>query len=132
MKNEVVEVCEPRILYPQRLLEVTEEYEDSLPKDLMEHHIEEREEANQGSSHSIEAESYIEERFIELPTQEASNDENTPTITQFPILDVKEVKATNESTKRRIVTKIQGTTSMKKKRSTTTNPTLAAPTSKAN
>ncbi|KAL4276346.1 hypothetical protein AHAS_Ahas20G0198000 [Arachis hypogaea] len=36
IKNEVVEVYEPRIPYPQRLIEVTMEHENSLPKDLME------------------------------------------------------------------------------------------------
>ncbi|KAL4329332.1 hypothetical protein AHAS_Ahas13G0289500 [Arachis hypogaea] len=51
IKNEVVEVCEPRILYPQRLCELTEEHEDSLPKDLVEYHVEEREEVNQGNSY---------------------------------------------------------------------------------
>ncbi|KAL4315745.1 hypothetical protein AHAS_Ahas15G0215800 [Arachis hypogaea] len=67
MKNKVVEIYEPWIPYPQRLIEVIEEHENLLPKDSMEHHVKEREEANQGSSHSIEAESYIEEEFSELP-----------------------------------------------------------------
>ncbi|QHN86153.1 uncharacterized protein DS421_16g543560 [Arachis hypogaea] len=55
MKKEVVEVFEPMTSYPQRLLEVTEEHEDSLLKDLVEHHKEEREEDNQGSIHLHEA-----------------------------------------------------------------------------
>ncbi|KAL4315474.1 hypothetical protein AHAS_Ahas15G0188700 [Arachis hypogaea] len=80
-ENEVVEVYEPRIPYPQRLIEVTTEHEDSLPKDLMENHEEEMEEGNQGSSHLIEVESCVEEGLMELPMQEASEEENTPTIT---------------------------------------------------
>ncbi|KAL4344391.1 hypothetical protein AHAS_Ahas11G0173700 [Arachis hypogaea] len=98
MKDEVVEVYEPRIPYPQRLTEVTMEHEDSLPKNLMENHEEEMEENNQGDSHSIEAEKYIEKGLMEPPIQEALDEENTPTITQPPNLDIQEVKATNKST----------------------------------
>ncbi|KAL4276314.1 hypothetical protein AHAS_Ahas20G0194800 [Arachis hypogaea] len=89
----------------------------------MENHVEEREEDNQRSPHSIEAESYIEEGFIEPPIQEAFNKEDTPTNTQHSNLDIQEVKATNKSTEKRIVTKLQLTISRKKKRSTTSNPT---------
>ncbi|KAL4329823.1 hypothetical protein AHAS_Ahas13G0338600 [Arachis hypogaea] len=117
MKNEVMEVFEPETPYPQRLLEVIEEHENSLPKDSMENHEEEREEDNQESPHSIEAESYIEEGFIERPMQEAFDEEDTPTITQHLSLDIQEVKATNKNTEKRIGTKIPRTTFMKKKRS---------------
>ncbi|XP_025652445.1 uncharacterized protein [Arachis hypogaea] len=70
-ENEVVEVYEPRIPYPHRLIEVTMEHEDSIPKDSMENYEEEMEEDNQGSSHLIEAESCIEEGFIEPSIQQA-------------------------------------------------------------
>ncbi|QHO16094.1 uncharacterized protein DS421_10g300670 [Arachis hypogaea] len=81
IKKEVMEVFEPVNPYPQRPLEVIEEHENSLPKDSMENHEDEREEDNQGSSHSIEAESYIDEGLIEPSIQEAFDEENTPTIT---------------------------------------------------
>ncbi|KAL4293719.1 hypothetical protein AHAS_Ahas18G0156200 [Arachis hypogaea] len=88
IEEEVVEVFQSVTPNPQRLLEVTEEHEDSLPKDSMENHEEEREEDNQGSSHSSEAESCIEEELIELSMQEAYDEENTLTITQHPSLDI--------------------------------------------
>ncbi|KAL4287301.1 hypothetical protein AHAS_Ahas19G0172500 [Arachis hypogaea] len=81
------------------------------------------EEGNQGNPYLIEAESYIDEGLMELPIQEAFDEENTPTITQPPSLEIKEVKATNKSTEKRIVTKPQLIISIKKKRSTTSNPT---------
>ncbi|KAL4344638.1 hypothetical protein AHAS_Ahas11G0198400 [Arachis hypogaea] len=67
MKNEVVEVFEPKTTYTQKLIEVTEEHETSLPKDLMEDQAEEGEEVNQEISHSIEAEKCIEEGLMEPP-----------------------------------------------------------------
>ncbi|KAL4345857.1 hypothetical protein AHAS_Ahas11G0320300 [Arachis hypogaea] len=100
IENEEVEVCKPRISYPQRPIDVTNEQENLLPTDLMEHFAEEGEEVNQGSPHSIEAESYIEEGFIEPPIQEALDEENTQTITQQSSLDIQEVEATNKSTER--------------------------------
>ncbi|KAL4287403.1 hypothetical protein AHAS_Ahas19G0182700 [Arachis hypogaea] len=75
MNDEVVELYEPRISYPQRLIEVTMEHEDSLPKDLMENHEEEMEEDTQGDSHSIEAEKCIEEGLIEPPIQKAFDED---------------------------------------------------------
>jgi len=90
IENEVTEVCEPRIPYTQRLLEVTEEREDSLPKDLVEYHVEEWEEVNQGNPYSSEAESCIEEGLIEPPIQEAFDEEHTPIITQHPSLGIQE------------------------------------------
>ncbi|QHO19932.1 uncharacterized protein DS421_11g333410 [Arachis hypogaea] len=131
MNNEVMEVYEPRIPYSQRLIKVTMEHEDSLPKDVMKNQEEEKEEDNQGSLHSSEADNYIEEELIEPPIQEAFDEENTLTNTQLPSLEIKEVKATNKNTKKRIVTKISKTTFMKKKRSTANNPT-PVPTGKAN
>ncbi|KAL4315581.1 hypothetical protein AHAS_Ahas15G0199400 [Arachis hypogaea] len=44
MKDEVVEVYEPRMSYPQRLLEVTKEYENSQPTKKLEFVIERYEE----------------------------------------------------------------------------------------
>ncbi|KAL4287820.1 hypothetical protein AHAS_Ahas19G0224400 [Arachis hypogaea] len=88
----------------------------------MENHAEEREEVNQRSPHSSETESCIKGEFIEPPIQEALDEEDTPTITQYPSLDIKDVKAIKTSTKRRIVTKKQRTISMKNKRSKN-NPT---------
>ncbi|KAL4276345.1 hypothetical protein AHAS_Ahas20G0197900 [Arachis hypogaea] len=88
-------------------------------------------EVNQENSHSVEAESCIEEGFIEPPIQEAFDEENTSTNTQLPSLEIKEVKATNNNTKKRIVTKPQLIIFMKKKRSTVNNPT-PIPTSKTN
>ncbi|KAL4337429.1 hypothetical protein AHAS_Ahas12G0109300 [Arachis hypogaea] len=72
----------------------------------------------------------MEEGLMELPMQEASEVENTPIITQPPSIDVQEVKATNKSTEKRIVTKIPRTTF--KKRSNTSNPTPEPPASKLN
>nr|XP_025628345.1 putative uncharacterized protein DDB_G0287113 [Arachis hypogaea] len=92
MKDEEVEVYEPTIPCPQRLIEVTMEHEDFLPKDLMGNHEEEIEEDNQGDSHSIEADKSIEEGLMERPIQEVLDEENTPTIIQPPNLDIHEVK----------------------------------------
>ncbi|QHN77812.1 uncharacterized protein DS421_19g656060 [Arachis hypogaea] len=108
------------------------EHKDSLPKDLMEDRKEEKEEVNQEISHSFEAESYKDEGFIETPMQEVSEEEITSTITQPPSHDIQEVKATNNNTEKRIVTKPQLIVSMKKKRSTTSNPTPEPPASKFN
>ncbi|KAL4287648.1 hypothetical protein AHAS_Ahas19G0207200 [Arachis hypogaea] len=130
--KEEVEIFEPMISYPQRLIEVVEEHENFPPKDLMENHEEEKEEVNQEISHSREVESCIEEWLIEPPIQEAFDEENTPTITQQPCLDIQEVKATNNNNEERIVTKLQLIISRKKKRSTTSNPTPKPPASKFN
>ncbi|KAL4371798.1 hypothetical protein AHAS_Ahas06G0201800 [Arachis hypogaea] len=97
MEKEVVE----------KLIEVIEEHETSTPKDSMKYHVKEGKEANQGSSYSIEAESYIVERLIEPPMQEAFDEDNTPTNTQHLSLDIQEVKATNKSNEKRIVTDVR-------------------------
>ncbi|KAL4316138.1 hypothetical protein AHAS_Ahas15G0255100 [Arachis hypogaea] len=76
----------------------------------------------EGSPHSSEVENYIEEGFIEPSIQKAFDEDNAPTITQHPSLDIQEVKATNKSTEERIVTKLPLNISMKKERSTTSNP----------
>ncbi|KAL4329409.1 hypothetical protein AHAS_Ahas13G0297200 [Arachis hypogaea] len=81
----------------------------------------ESEEDNQGSPYLSEAESCIEEGLIEPPIQKALDEDKAPTNTQPPSLDIQEVKATNKSTEKRIVTKIPRTTF--KKRSTASNPT---------
>ncbi|QHO24052.1 uncharacterized protein DS421_12g368900 [Arachis hypogaea] len=122
MKNEVEEAFEPVASFSQKLIEVIEEHETSLPKDLMEDHVKEEEEANQGNSHSIEAENYRKEEPTEPSIQKALDEENSPTITQPPRLEFKEVKTINKSTEKRIVTKLQRTIFMKKRRSTTSNP----------
>ncbi|KAL4357002.1 hypothetical protein AHAS_Ahas09G0143100 [Arachis hypogaea] len=121
-KEEVVEVFghEPRILHSQEPLEVTMKHKDSLPEALMENHEEEREEDIQEKSHSTEVEKYMKEKLMEPPMQEALDKEITPTITQQPKLESKEVKAIKKNTKKRIVTKISRTTFMR--RSTTNNP----------
>ncbi|KAL4300847.1 hypothetical protein AHAS_Ahas17G0241800 [Arachis hypogaea] len=75
-----------------------------------------REENNQESPHSHEAESCIEGEFIGSPIQEVLDEGDTPTITQHPKLEIKEVKAIKKSTKKRIVTKERRTISMKKKK----------------
>ncbi|XP_057758680.1 uncharacterized protein LOC130979289 [Arachis stenosperma] len=82
-----------------------------------------REENNQGSPHSNEVESCMEDDLIEPSIQEVLDEEDTPTITQHLSLEIKEVKAINKNIQRRIVTKKQKTTSMKKRRSTKSNPT---------
>ncbi|KAL4276353.1 hypothetical protein AHAS_Ahas20G0198700 [Arachis hypogaea] len=46
MKEEVVRVYKPKAPYPQRLLRVTKEHANSLPKGSIQHHAEEREEVN--------------------------------------------------------------------------------------
>ncbi|QHO07232.1 uncharacterized protein DS421_14g461840 [Arachis hypogaea] len=58
----------------------------------------ESEEDTQEKSHSIEVKKCIEEGLMEQPIQKAFDEENTPTITQPPSLDIQEVKATNKST----------------------------------
>ncbi|KAL4287451.1 hypothetical protein AHAS_Ahas19G0187500 [Arachis hypogaea] len=121
-KEEVVRVYKPKAPYPQRLLGVTKEHENSLPKDSMQLHVEEGEEVNQGSSHSNETESCIEGEFSEPPIQEALDEEEALTIQQHPSSKIKDVKAVETSTKMRIVTEKQGTISMKKRRSKN-NPT---------
>ncbi|KAL4391104.1 hypothetical protein AHAS_Ahas03G0211700 [Arachis hypogaea] len=69
-------------------------------------------------------ESCIKGEFIEPPIQEALDEEGDPTITQQQRSEIKEVKAINKSTKKRMMTKKRRTISMKKKRSTKINPTL--------
>ncbi|KAL4391243.1 hypothetical protein AHAS_Ahas03G0225600 [Arachis hypogaea] len=95
-------------------------HKDSLPEALMENHEEEREEDIQEKSHSTEVEKYMKEKLMEPPMQEALDKEITPTITQQPKLESKEVKAINKNTKKRIVTKISRRTFMR--RSTANNP----------
>ncbi|KAL4329961.1 hypothetical protein AHAS_Ahas13G0352400 [Arachis hypogaea] len=126
--EEVVRVYKPKAPYPQRLLGVTKKHVNSFPKDSMQHHVEEREEANQGSPHSNEIESCIEGEFSEPPIQEVLDEKDAPTIQQYPSLEIKDVKAVNTIPKRRIETEKQRTISMKKRRSRN-NPT-ADPTSK--
>ncbi|KAL4371373.1 hypothetical protein AHAS_Ahas06G0159300 [Arachis hypogaea] len=116
------EVVEPVASYSQQLIEVIEEHETSLPKDLMEDHVKEEEEANQEKSHSTEAEKCKEEKLMEPLIQKALDEKITPTITQPLRLGLKEVKAINKSTEKRIATKLQRTIFMKKRRSTTSNP----------
>ncbi|KAL4315551.1 hypothetical protein AHAS_Ahas15G0196400 [Arachis hypogaea] len=79
------------------------------------------EEVIQEDSHSSGAEKYMKKKLIEPPIQEALDEKKTPTITQPPRLGLKEVKAINESTEKRIVTKLQRTIFMKKRRSTISN-----------
>ncbi|KAL4321892.1 hypothetical protein AHAS_Ahas14G0155900 [Arachis hypogaea] len=125
VSSEIVlkdEEHELRILHSQELIEVTIEHEDSLPKDLMESCEEGMEEDNQEKSHSIEAEKCIEEGLMEPLIQEALDEDKTPTIKQPPRLGFKKVKAINKSTEKRIMTKLQRTIFMKKRRSTTSNP----------
>ena len=121
-KEEVVEVFghEPRILHSQEPLEVTMKHKDSLPEALMENHEEEREEDTQEKSNSSEAENHMKEGVIEPSLQGTLDEDKTPTITQPPRLGLKEVKAIDKNTKKRIVTKISRTTF--KKRSTANNP----------
>ncbi|KAL4356985.1 hypothetical protein AHAS_Ahas09G0141400 [Arachis hypogaea] len=103
-KEEVVRIYKPKAPYPRRLLGVTKEHANSLPKDSMQHHVEGREEANQGSPHSDETESRIEGGFIEPPIQEALDEEDAPTIQQDPNAEIKHVKAVITRTKMRIAT----------------------------
>jgi len=107
----------------------TKEHANSLPKDSMQHHVEEREEVNQGSPHSNEIESCIEGEFIEPPIQEVLDEEDAPPIIQYPNPEIKVVKAINMNTNKRMVTKKGRTIFMKKKRSTKSHPT-PTPTSK--
>ncbi|QHO01706.1 uncharacterized protein DS421_13g417470 [Arachis hypogaea] len=88
MEKEVVEVFEPVASYSQKLIEVIEEHETSLPKDLMKDHVKEEEEANQGSSQSIE-ENYRKEELTEPSIQKALDEDKTPIITQQPSLEPK-------------------------------------------
>ncbi|QHO23886.1 uncharacterized protein DS421_12g367430 [Arachis hypogaea] len=120
IEKEVVEAFEHVASYSQKLIEVIEEPETSLPKELVENHEEEMEKDTQEKSHSTEAEKCKEEKPMEPPMQEALNEEITPTTTQPPKLRLKEVKAINKSTEKRIVTKLQRTTF--KRRSTANNP----------
>ncbi|KAL4315540.1 hypothetical protein AHAS_Ahas15G0195300 [Arachis hypogaea] len=81
-KEEVVRVYKPRAPYPQRLLRVTKEHANSLRKKVMQDLTKESEKNNQGSPHSNEVESCIEDGLIEPPIQEILDEEDTPTITQ--------------------------------------------------
>ena len=45
-KEEVMRVYKPEAPYPQKLIRVTKEHTNSLPKGSMQHHTEEREEVN--------------------------------------------------------------------------------------
>ncbi|KAL4329623.1 hypothetical protein AHAS_Ahas13G0318600 [Arachis hypogaea] len=56
------------------------------------------EEVIQENSHPSEMEKCTEEELTKPPLQEALNEEITPTITQPPSLESKEVKATSKST----------------------------------
>ncbi|KAL4300365.1 hypothetical protein AHAS_Ahas17G0193600 [Arachis hypogaea] len=78
MKKEVVEAYEPRIPYPQRLLEVTKQHANSLPKEVMQA-TKEREKNNHGSPHPHEAESCMKDGFIEPSIQKALDEEDTLT-----------------------------------------------------
>ncbi|QHO38611.1 uncharacterized protein DS421_4g121910 [Arachis hypogaea] len=89
-----------------------------------------REENNQGSPHSNEVESCMEDDLIEPSIQEVLDEEDTPTITQHLSLEIKEVKAINKNSKKDCDQETK-TTSMKKRRSTKSNPT-PTPTSKRN
>ncbi|QHO46651.1 uncharacterized protein DS421_6g189410 [Arachis hypogaea] len=122
MKNEVEEAFDPELLHSQEPLEVTMKHKDSLPEALMENHEEEREEDTQEKSNSSEAENHMKEGVIEPSLQGTLDEDKTPTITQPPRLGLKEVKAIDKNTKKRIVTKISRTTF--KKRSTANNPPL--------
>ncbi|KAL4373240.1 uncharacterized protein DS421_5g144070 [Arachis hypogaea] len=120
MKNEVEEAFDPELLHSQEPLEVTMKHKDSLPEALMENHEEGREEDTQEKSNSSEAENHMKEGVIEPSLQGTLDEDKTPTITQPPRLGLKEVKAIDKNTKKRIVTKISRTTF--KKRSTANNP----------
>ncbi|KAL4344677.1 hypothetical protein AHAS_Ahas11G0202300 [Arachis hypogaea] len=78
------------------------------------------EEAPASSEISMKQEE-VEEQESEEDNQGSPYPNKAPTITQPPSLDIQEVKATNKSTEKRIVTKIPMTTF--KKRSTVNNPT---------
>ena len=82
-----------------------------------------RDENNYGNLHFNEAESGKEGEFIEPPIQKNLDEGYTLTITQHPNFEIKEVKATKESTEKGIVTKKQKKISMKKRKSTKNNPT---------
>ncbi|KAL4374282.1 hypothetical protein AHAS_Ahas05G0166200 [Arachis hypogaea] len=114
-KEEVVRVYKPKALYPQGLLRVTKECANSFPEDSMQHHKEEREKGNQGSPHSNETESCIEDEFIEPLIQEALDEKDALTVQQHPSFEIKDVKTIEISTKIRIVTEKQRTISMKKR-----------------
>ncbi|QHO38551.1 uncharacterized protein DS421_4g121370 [Arachis hypogaea] len=58
----------------------------------------ESKEDNQGDPNSSKAEKCIKEGLMEPPIQEALDEKNTPTITQSPSIDIKEVKVANKST----------------------------------
>ncbi|XP_057719945.1 uncharacterized protein LOC130934388 isoform X1 [Arachis stenosperma] len=89
-----------------------------------------RDENNYKNLHCNEAESGIEGESIEPPIQEIFDEGYTLTITQHPNFEIKEVKATKESTEKGIVTKKQKKISMKKRSSEKNNPT-STPTSKS-
>ncbi|KAL4357304.1 hypothetical protein AHAS_Ahas09G0173300 [Arachis hypogaea] len=129
----------PKISLNQRCSTLIERYEEEMKKSWEEQQtssmkvllkqmlsvkeeVEEQESEgdNQGCPNSSEAENYIEEELMKPPMQEAPNEEITPIITQQPCLDIQKVKASNKSTKTRIVTKIPRTTF--KRRSAANNP----------
>ncbi|KAL4329590.1 hypothetical protein AHAS_Ahas13G0315300 [Arachis hypogaea] len=71
---------------------------------------------------TVSAKNYRKEELTEPSIQKALDEENTPIVTQPPRLGFKKVKVINKSTEKRIVTKLQRTIFMKKRRSTTSNP----------
>ncbi|KAL4315489.1 hypothetical protein AHAS_Ahas15G0190200 [Arachis hypogaea] len=145
-KEEVVEVIEPELVYPQKPFEVTREHENSQPsqtslnqnisalESMIERYEEEMKkswEEQQTSSMKVLLSQMLSAKE-EVEEQETLDEENTPTITQPPSFEFKEVKAINNNTEERIVTKLPLNISRKKERSTISNPTPEPPARKLN
>ncbi|KAL4293929.1 hypothetical protein AHAS_Ahas18G0177200 [Arachis hypogaea] len=116
--------------YEEEMKKCWEDQQTSSMKKLLSQMLGAREEVeeqesekdNQRIPNSSEAEKYMKEESTEPPLQETLDEDKTPIITQQPSRKFKEVKAINKSTKKRIVTKLQKTIFMKKRRSTPSNP----------
>ncbi|KAL4315686.1 hypothetical protein AHAS_Ahas15G0209900 [Arachis hypogaea] len=137
MKNEVVEVFEPKAAYPQKPLEMTKEHENSQsPQTFLNQRL---------STLESVIERYEEEMKKSWEEQQTSSMKVLLNQMSSAKEEVKEqeseednqgspysMKATNKSTEERIVTKLQLIISRKWKRSTTSNPTPEPPASKLN
>ena len=127
-QGAAIQKLEAQIGYLSKQIPTHNSSSDTMANPREESEEQEREKVNQGRSHSNDTESCKEEGFIEPQIQEAFDEQDTPTVQQQPSSEIKDVKAVETSTKRRIVTEKQRIISMKKRRPKN-NPT-PEPTSK--
>ncbi|KAL4337295.1 hypothetical protein AHAS_Ahas12G0095900 [Arachis hypogaea] len=108
IKEEVVEVFEPKNTYLQKPLEITKEHENSQPSQTslnqrfsaLESVIERYEEEMKKSWEDQQTSSIkvLLNQMLSTKEEVEEQENDNPTITQPPSTDIKEVKATNKST----------------------------------